>query len=232
MPCAVLRPPTTCSRPRRPERGARPVTRLFHQALTDELLAPPRHQPSGESALLDMLLGQAEHAGWQDRYLREHAAEHGRHRPARSASGGSALPDHCRSCASGAPPRRRAIRPGPRRRRRISANCLPPHSPRPADAGQPARTDRPEARLPQPGPCIANAVPDRPWRTHWSHGRAAVGHQPLRGHDGPVYAVAAGKLPDGTMVIIISGGHNGTVRVWRLADGTPVGQPLAATTAR
>ena len=57
------------------ERGARPVTRLFHQALTDELLAP-RHQPSDESALLDMLLGQAEHTGWQDRYLRDHAAEH------------------------------------------------------------------------------------------------------------------------------------------------------------
>ena len=44
------------------ERGARPVTRLFHQALTDELLAQ-RHQPSDESALLDMLLGQAEHTG-------------------------------------------------------------------------------------------------------------------------------------------------------------------------
>ena len=57
------------------ERGARPVTRLFHQALTDELLAP-RHQPSDESALFDMLLGQAERTGWQDRYLREHAAEH------------------------------------------------------------------------------------------------------------------------------------------------------------
>ena len=57
------------------ERGARPVTRLFHQALTDELLAP-RHQPSDESALLDMLLGQAERTGWQDSYLREQAAEH------------------------------------------------------------------------------------------------------------------------------------------------------------
>ncbi len=57
------------------DRGARPVTRLFHQALTDELLAV-RHQPSDESALLDMLLGQAERTGWQDRYLCEHAAEH------------------------------------------------------------------------------------------------------------------------------------------------------------
>ena len=38
-------------------------------------------------------------------------------------------------------------------------------------------------------------------------------------------AVAAGALPDGTPVII-SGGDDGTVRVWRLADGTPVGEPL------
>jgi hypothetical protein len=40
-----------------------------------------------------------------------------------------------------------------------------------------------------------------------------------------VYAVAAGTLPDGTPVII-SGGYDGTVRVRRLADGTPVGAPL------
>ena len=41
-----------------------------------------------------------------------------------------------------------------------------------------------------------------------------------------MYAVAAGTLPDGTPVII-SGSANGTVRVWRMADGTPVGEPLA-----
>ena len=41
----------------------------------------------------------------------------------------------------------------------------------------------------------------------------------------PGVAVAAGALPDGTPVII-SGGEDGTVRVWRLADGTPVGEPL------
>ena len=34
-----------------------------------------------------------------------------------------------------------------------------------------------------------------------------------------------GALPDGTPVIV-SGGGDGTVRVWRLADGTPVGEPL------
>jgi hypothetical protein len=38
------------------------VTCLFHQALTDELLAA-RHQTSDESALLDMLLGLAGRPG-------------------------------------------------------------------------------------------------------------------------------------------------------------------------
>jgi WD40 repeat protein len=40
-----------------------------------------------------------------------------------------------------------------------------------------------------------------------------------------VYAIAAGTLSDGTPVVV-SGGSDGTVRVWRLADGTPVGEPL------
>jgi WD40 repeat protein len=56
--------------------------------------------------------------------------------------------------------------------------------------------------------------------------------EPLRGHDGGLRAVAAGALPDGTPVIV-SGGRgggyrDGTVRVWRLADGTPAGEPLEA----
>ena len=53
--------------------------------------------------------------------------------------------------------------------------------------------------------------------------------EPLRGHDGSVRAVAAGRLPDGTPVMI-SGGNDATVRVWRLADGTPVGEPLTGHT--
>jgi WD40 repeat protein len=75
---------------------------------------------------------------------------------------------------------------------------------------------------------IAGAAPDRPWQTRWSHGYRAAGHQVLSGH-GAVSAVAAGALPDGTPVII-SGGFDGTVRVWRLADGTPAGEPLSGHT--
>ena len=42
-------------------------------------------------------------------------------------------------------------------------------------------------------------------------------------------AVAVGALPDGTPVIV-SGGQDRTVRVWRLADGAPVGEPLRGHT--
>ena len=71
---------------------------------------------------------------------------------------------------------------------------------------------------------LAEAAPHRPWRTRWSHGRPIADHQTLTGHTDWVPAVAVGALPDGTPVIV-SGGDR-TVRVWRLADGTPVGDPI------
>ena len=207
------------------ERGARPVTRLFHQALTDELLAP-RHQPSDESALLDMLLGQAEHTGWQDRYLREHAAEH-----AAAAGRLDQLLEDPLYLITVDParlvPHLDAARSAPARAAaavyRQSAHLL-------ARLDQPTRASQLELTAHHLG-CrslaarIAGAAPDRPWQTRWSHGRRATGHQVLTGHTGRVTAVAAGALPDGTPVII-SGGDDGTVRVWRLADGTLVGEPL------
>ena len=72
---------------------------------------------------------------------------------------------------------------------------------------------------------IADAAPRGAWRTGWSHGHRITDHQVLTGHTGYVNAVAVGALPDGTPVIV-SGGSDGTVRVWRLADGAPVGEPL------
>jgi len=76
---------------------------------------------------------------------------------------------------------------------------------------------------------IASAAPDRPWQTRWSRGRRATSHQVLTGHTDEVTGVAAGELPDGTPVIV-SSGSDGTVRVWRLADGIPVGEPLTGHT--
>jgi WD40 repeat protein len=207
------------------KRGARPVTRLFHQALTDELLAP-RHQPSDESAVLDMLLGQAERAGWQERYLREHAAEH-------AAAAGrldQLLEDPLYLLAvdpARLVPHLDTVRSAPARATaavyRQSAHLL-------ARLDLSMRASQLELTAHSVG-CrnlaarIANAAPDRPWQTRWSHGRRATGHQVITGHDGRVGAVAAGALPDGTPVII-SGGWDGTVRVWRTADGTPVGKPM------
>ena len=208
------------------ERAGRPVTRLFHQALTDELLAP-RHQPSDESALLDMLLGQAEATGWQDRYLRDQAAEH-------AAAAGrldrlledphfllavdpARLVSHLDSARS-VPARTTAAV------YRQSAHLL-------VRFDRLARASQLELTAHRLG-CrslavrIADAAPDRPWQTRWSHGRQATGHQVLRGHTSRVTAVAAAALPDGTPVIISGGSFDGTVRVWRMADGTPVGEPL------
>ena len=207
------------------EPGARPVTRLFHQALTDELLAS-RHQPSDESVLLGMLLGQAEHIGWQDRYLREHVAEH-----AAAAGRLDQLLEDPLFLITVDParlvPHLDAARSVPARAAaavyRQSAHQL-------ALLDRPARASQLELTAHHLG-CrglaarIASAAPDRPWQTRWSHGRQTTGHQVIPGHGGRVDAVAAGALPDGSPVII-SGGWDGAVRVWRLADGAPVGEPL------
>ena len=213
------------------EHGARPVTRLFHQALTDELLVP-RHQPSDEAALLDMLLRQVEQTGWQDRYLREHAAEH-----ATAAGRLDQLLEDPLYLLAVDPARlvphldtaRSATARATATVYRQSAHHLAP-------LDQAARASQLELTAHQLG-ChslavrIGDASSDRPWHTRWSHGRRTTGHQVLTGHTGPVSAVAVGALPDGTPVIVSSGGPgDSTVRVWRLADGTPVGQPLRGHT--
>ena len=207
------------------ERGDRPVTRLFHQALTDELLIP-RHQPSDQSALLDMLLRQAGHTGWQDRYLRDHAAEHA----AAAGRVDQLLEDPLYLIAvdpARLMPHLDAARSAPGRAAaavyRQSAHLL-------AGLDRPMRASKLELTAHHLGyqglaARIASAAPGRPWQTRWSHGRRATDHQVIPGRSGPVSAVAAGTLPDGTPVII-SGGWDGTVRVWRLADGTPLGEPL------
>ena len=212
------------------ERGARPVTRLFHQALTDELLAR-RHQPSDESALLDMLLSQAEYTGWQDRYLRDQAAEH-----AAAADRLDQLLEDPLYLLTVDParlvPHLDAARSVPARAAaavyRQSAHLL-------ADLDLPMRASQLELTAHHLG-CrrlaarIASAAPDRPWQIRWYHGRQATGHQVITGHTGKVSAVAVGVLPDGTPVVV--SGSKKTVRVWRLADGTPVGEPLRGHTGK
>ena len=68
------------------ERGVGSVTRLFHQALSDELLAA-RHQPGDENALFNMLFDQAARTGWRAPLpARPHSRARRGRGPARSAS--------------------------------------------------------------------------------------------------------------------------------------------------
>ena len=207
------------------EYGARPVTRLFHQALTDELLAP-RHRSSDESALLDRLLSLAEHTGWQDRYVREHVAEH-----AVAAGRIDQLLDDPQYLITVDPARLVPHLDGAQSvPARAAATVYRQRAHLLADLDWPLRASQLELTAHHLGyrslaARIASAASDRSWQTRWSHGRRATDHQVLAGHTGGVNAVAAGALPDGTPVII-SGDNGGTVRVWRTADGTPVGEPL------
>jgi WD40 repeat protein len=207
------------------QQGTRSVTGLFHQALADELLAV-RSQPGDESRLLDVLLSEAGRTGWHGGYARDHAAGHA------SAAGrldelledplymvtvdpGRLVPylDTARSAearASAAVYRQTA--------HIIGALDLPMRVSQLELTGYRLGFLSLAAR-------IAAVAPDRPWRVRWSRGHRATEHQIVVGRQGAVDAVAVGALADGTPVVV-SGGNDRTVRIWRLADGSPVGEPL------
>ena len=67
-----------------------------------------------------------------------------------------------------------------------------------------------------------------PWRTRWASWRLQRPHQQITGHDGPVNAVAVAELEG--RPVVVSGSGDGTVRVWDLATGTPVGDPFTGHT--
>ena len=198
------------------ERGSRPVTRLFHQALTDELLAA-RHQPSDEGALLDMLLGLAG-PDWFDApsYILGHLAAHAaaadrldelledpvylaaadadqllRVLPAATSSSAKLLLQRVGSRLPGRPAAERAAV------LELGARQL----------GDRRIADR-LAELPPGG---------RPWSVRWAH-QHPVGQDRILGwHDGPVRAVAVGQR-DGREVVV-SGGADGMIRIWDLRAG-------------
>ena len=64
----------------------------------------------------------------------------------------------------------------------------------------------------------------RSFSVPWANWQSAATHRVILGHDSGVQSVAVGEW-DGRAVIV-SGGRDGTVRVWDLATGRPVGEPL------
>jgi len=208
----------------------RPVTRLFHQALTDELLYP-RDQPDDERLLVDFLLDEAARTGWASSYLRQHAADH-----AAAADRLDQLLEDPQYLLAAEPTRLVPHLGRPRSTTartaaivyRQAAHDLTDLDP----ASRASQLELYARRLGYPtmAGCIADAAPKRPWHTHWSHGRAFADHQTLTGHTDSVNAVAVGALPDGSPVVV-SGSDDETVRVWRLADGSPVGHPFTGHTS-
>lgn len=62
----------------------------------------------------------------------------------------------------------------------------------------------------------------------WRLGDGTQVRAALRAHDRPVNAVAWMLFAGGSLVMV-SGGGEGRLRVWRLADGTPTVPPLDLT---
>ncbi|MGX1887831.1 caspase family protein [Streptomyces sp. NPDC055287] len=64
----------------------------------------------------------------------------------------------------------------------------------------------------------------QPWRALWARWDHSRHYRLIGRHDGAVWALAMTEF-DGRY-IVVSGGEDGTVRRWDLADGVPMGEPL------
>ena len=71
---------------------------------------------------------------------------------------------------------------------------------------------------------IAALLPDRAWTVPRARWHTPAAHVRLTGHQGTVSAVAT-SVVDGRPVAV-SGGHDGTVRMWDLRDLVQLGEPL------
>jgi WD40 repeat protein len=201
----------------------RTVYRLFHEALAEHL-RPAEPEPA-QRALAGAL---ARDRDWSAAppYLRTHLATH-------AAAGGtlSELLDDPTYLAVADPPRLlRALRAAAdpesaavRRAYRRVAHGLPgaPFLERLSylelgcrQTGADALADR-----------IAGAYPNRPWSVPWAHWTAGSGRILAGRHKGDVDRLAVTSLED--RPVIVSAGTDGTLRIWELVDGTPIG-PISA----
>ena len=204
-----------------------PATRLFHQALADELLAR-RHQPSDEHQLLHTLLAQVTACGgWGQagQYACQYAAAH-----AADADELAGLLEDPHYLAVADFPRLLPLLPD-------GSSVSPPvvllqqvgarATALPADrrghllALAAAHLGLRELE------CQLTAASAPPVKVQWAHS-LGVPHRELIGHTGPITGVALG--PAGGRDIIVSGSDDAMVRVWDAVSGQPIGDPLTGHT--
>ncbi len=210
-----------------PSDNGAPVTRLFHQALTDDLIQRRRHRIGDERALLDVLLPPS-HRGWDQAsaYARSHAGDH--------AAACKQLPTllqdpHYLAVANltrllpilpAQPDLQEAPIVSVLRQIGVEANPLPPLRRNRLLALTASRNGLHELNL--------------QLATAWRNGLVPRWAQPLGAPhqvimtDTAVWAVAVGRA--GERDIIVSGGEDQAVRIWDAVTGEPVGSPLTGHT--
>ena len=203
---------------------AEPISRLFHQALVDELLTDRQYRSNDERALFGALLPDTPE-GWEHgrAYARRHAAEH-----AAAAGQLSRLLNDFHYLTVADLTRLMPVLPtdlssqfapvtAVLRRAYVQAQALP--------AVRRARLltlTSAHLGLHELQEHLQAAFPDR-FTLRWAHSLGSP-HQQLFGHDYEVTALAIGRLGNRD-VIVSGGGRDATVRIWD-EHGHPIGTPL------
>jgi len=199
------------------------VTRLFHQALVDDLT---KHGDtvSRERQIVRVLTESVARAGgWGDAddYARQHTPSHAL--AAHRLQDLLADPDAAVHVTPG--DLLRAVYALPLTRRTPTtmiveyAGDLLANEPSPARRGDLLALAAAHLGLTHAAPAYRTTPPLHP---KWAHTAGPL-HRTLKGHDGDVRAVAVGRLGDRD--VIVSGGSDGTVRIWD-EDGNALGRPL------
>jgi WD40 repeat protein len=199
------------------EPGTRPLTRLFHQALADEILAE-RHQPGDESSLLDLLLDEATRTSWADTYLQGHVAEH-------AAAAGrldDVLTDPQSLTASD--PHRLLTLLGQAGSPLAGSIAVVYRGSASALIGRSCRERASilefTARQQDAAPVaerLAAAFPDRPWTSRWARWTQVPEHLVLANGLLKTVGLAVTRLPAGAGVVVTEA--QGTVRAFDLETG-------------
>ncbi len=209
----------------------RSVYRLYHQALADHLLEQ-RDQRADQQAITSTLLSLVPPGGSGTRdwprahpYIRAHLATHA----AQAGCIDDLLADPAYLLTAGRPQLLAAADEARSKPARAAADAYrrAAHHLRIAPAEQHASYLQLAARCgraPQLADALENALQRGTWSCTWASWRLEPPHRALTGHPGRVNAVTAAELDD--RPVVISGGDDGSVRVWDLAAGAPVGQPF------